>query len=468
MNQIKIISMGAMLIFVISTNSLKPVHAGELTGNVNILRENPPTSKTSRSISENQDSLTLNQCIKIALENNPLIGYKSWEIEEVNAQIKEASSQRWPHLGAVGNYYHYSDTQRLAPPRRPDYPLIFADDVISCNLVMTMPLFTGGRITNQIETTKLILRSAKYSLDYTRQELIFNVTSVYFSILKQQKIIESLDFSRTTLEGHLKRVKELIAAKKATRLDKLRIEVRLANIIQRIEQEENILAVQNRSLANLMGIEEINFNIPPKSDLQLAEPKMGLEENLDQAYTHRADYLAVQKEVAAQATRVKAAKAAFWPSISLYASYGVKKAVGSFIKPPEIDDYEDIGQVGVFLEIPFFDGGKTKSNVQQEKAKLALLKEKLRALKLNIRLDVETVIFNIISTGKRISATEKAIEQANESLRIEMEKYNLGKGSITDIFDAESALLEVQTIYYIALSDYNIYSAQLKFVQGKL
>ena len=79
---------------------------------------------------------------------------------------------------------------------------------------------------------------------------------------------------------------------------------------------------------------------------------------------------------------------------------------------------------------------------------------------------MESAVFNQRSTRKRILVTEKAIEQANESLRIEMEKYNLGKGSITNILDAQSALLDVQTNHYIALADYNISIAQLQLAQG--
>jgi len=43
--------------------------------------------------------------------------------------------------------------------------------------------------------------------------------------------------------------------------------------------------------------------------------------------------------------------------------------------------------------------------------------------------------------------------QAEESPRIEREKYDLGKGSITDVLDAQSALLDSQTNYYRALAD---------------
>jgi len=468
MNKIKIILTGSLMILSILIDPSYPANVSERNSKTNDLQEISSMWQESKAARTTLAPLTLKQCVEIALENSPVIGYKNWKVKEVKAQKDEAASQRWPSFHALASYTHYSDTQRLAPPRRPDYPLIFTDEMLSWNLVMTVPLFTGGRITNEIGASELSQQSAEHSLDFTRQGLIFNVTNVYFSILKQYKIIESLDFSRTTLEGHLKRVKEVIAAKKAAELDKLRIEVRLANIEQKIEQEQNILSIHNRTLANIMGLDVINFSIPPQSDLLFEETEADLEENLNKAFSNRSDYHSALKDLEAQAKRVKAASAAYWPSVSLYASYGAKHAVGSYIQPPGIDGIEDIGQIGLFFELPIFEAGKTKANIEQEKARLAALKETRREMELLIRRDVEAAILNLSSTEKRISSIEKAVEQAGESLRIEMEKYNLGKGSITDIFDAESALLEVQTTYYMALADHNIYRAQLKFVQGIL
>ena len=62
---------------------------------------------------------------------------------------------------------------------------------------------------------------------------------------------------------------------------------------------------------------------------------------------------------------------------------------------------------------------------------------------------------------------QKSIEQAEESLRIEREKYELGKGSITDVLDAQAALLEAQTVYYNALADYNSSVAQWRLAIGE-
>jgi RNA polymerase sigma-70 factor (ECF subfamily) len=63
------------------------------------------------------------------------------------------------------------------------------------------------------------------------------------------KVIESLEFSRKALQEHLTRVQDLIAAQKAAKVDQLRTEVRIADLKQRLAQEHNVVAVQQRVLA---------------------------------------------------------------------------------------------------------------------------------------------------------------------------------------------------------------------------
>jgi outer membrane protein TolC len=118
------------------------------------------------------------------------------------------------------------------------------------------------------------------------------------------------------------------------------------------------------------------------------------------------------------------------------------------------------------VDIPIFEGGRIEARVRQESARLLAARERLRRLELQVQLDVETAVLNIGSSAQRVEATEKAIEQAKESLRIERQKYELGKGSITDVLDAQSALLDSQTNYYRALADYNTALAQYRLATG--
>ena len=106
------------------------------------------------------------------------------------------------------------------------------------------------------------------------------------------------------------------------------------------------------------------------------------------------------------------------------------------------------------------------AKVREEIAALAAAQERLRKLNLQVRQEVETAILDVDSSSERVRATAKAIEQARESLRIETLKYNLGAGVITDVLDAQTALLLTETTYYRVLADFYTALARLKLAVG--
>ena len=118
------------------------------------------------------------------------------------------------------------------------------------------------------------------------------------------------------------------------------------------------------------------------------------------------------------------------------------------------------------MDVPIFEGGRINSRVREQQDRLRAARERFHKLELQIRLDVETAVLNIVSSKDRVLVTRKAIEQGEESLRIERQKYDAGKGAIVDVLDAQGALLESQTNYYQALADYNTALAQLRLATG--
>ena len=331
-----------------------------------------------------------------------------------------------------------------------------------------MPLYTGGRLTSQIKAADLLRQAAEHRLARSRRELVFNVSSVFYSIQAQGKVIASLEFSRKTLEEHLKQVDDLIAASKAAKVDRLRTEVRLADLQQQLVRERNVLAIQGRVLANLLGSPDEGQPVSTAGQLEAeSSSPPALAAGLSDAYRQREDYLAAKASLAAQARAVDAARAGHLPTVSVVGSYGGRSAADTSERPPGTNTSEDVGMVGVAVDIPLFEGGQIGARVRQEQAKLSAARHRLSELKLQIRLDVETAILNARSANERIQATKTAIASADESLRIEREKYDVGKGSITDVLDAQSALLDSQTNYYRAVADYNTALAQVHLAVGE-
>lgn len=411
--------------------------------------------------------LTLDEAIRVAMANNPEVAATVQDVDVARAQRDVAAGEVLPRLHAVGGYNHYLDSQRLIAARENGEPGTFGRDIFAADLAVSMPLFTGGRVTSEIEAADLLQKSAEHRLARTRQELVFNVSSVFYSILSQRKVIESLEFSEKAVREHLKRVADLIAAQRAAKVDLLRTQVRVADLDQQLVRERNALTIQERVFTNLLGLDKARRSVEPEGKLTLAEVAAPqADQALRQALSSRSDYLAARAALEAQAKTVDAARAAQWPTVALEGTYGNRWAADATDRPAGSESADDVGHLGVVVDIPIFEGGKIGANIRREKARLLAAQKRLRRLKLQIQLDVDTAVSTIGSARERVKATETAIAQAKESLRIEREKYDLGKGSITDVLDSQSALLESQTNYYRAMADYNVALAQLKLATG--
>lgn len=433
-----------------------------------------------------QQLFSLDQCIEIARRNNPGLAAGTWDVQSALAQRNVAAAERWPQISSVDSYRSFRQTQRLQPARINAEPGMFSSSILAVDLILRMPIFTGGRIRSEISAAEFQSLAAENRLARTWEELIFNISSAHYTILGQRRLIDSLRFSRDVLAKQRRRVLDMMAADKAAKVDVLRTEVRIADLEQRLVRETTVVEIQKRLLATLMGIIGQNVPVDVQGSLGLRGPVPHLDAALAMAYAERSDYRASRASLDAQAMKLNSARAALWPKVSLEGSYGLRAAAGiddngvaytkrlnqAAQKPlrgpwPNPDSNLPVGQIGVVVDYPLFDGGRISSQINDQQAKLASGQAQLRKLELQIRLDVETALLNVSSAYRRVQATRKAIEQSKESFRIEQEKYDLGKGTITDVLDAQSAMLDAETNYYRALAEYNIAVAQLGLATGE-
>ncbi len=424
--------------------------------------------------------LTLERSIEIALANNPEVAATLWDVSVAGSREDQAKAARWPTVAYEGSYTKYLSSRPLFDLRYNGERRIFSKQISRGDVILKLPLFTGGRIINEIKAAELVHLAEENRLSRTRDELIFNVSSTFYAILSQEKVIDSLKFSLSDMAEQRKKVAAMLEVAKVARVDLLRTEVRLADLLQALEKETNVLDIQKQLLVTLLGLDE-KANLKINGKLTFEKKGFSSEQLVPLALDRRPDYRAARDRVEAQARRVDVARAGHSPNVNLVGSYGYRGTgvVGAFddralpvppVKSPNGQNrgpwYDEDGQVGVVLTLPLFEGGRITAKVKEEWAALAAAQERLRKLNLQVRQEVEIAVLDVRSSSERVKATEKAIEQARESLRIEILKYSLGSGSITDVLDAQAALLQTETNYYRALSDFRTAIARLKLAVG--
>lgn len=408
-------------------------------------------------------NFTLEECLEIALKNNPDLAQFAAGTESARAETSIARSKTRPQLKGEVGFMHSIDDQAMVKPRKVGDRIPYIDDIFSGDLILSAPLYTGNKLQNKVRYAKLQAEAANLAYERGRRELIFNVSNTFYSMLGQKEVINSLLFSQKALDSHYKRVAEFVLAKKAAKVDMLRTEVRLADIEQRLIRETNILNIQRTMLLNLMGIDVADSaDCLLNGELALSAGTSGSELQLEQILKQRNDYQSLRQKVEAQRRILQIARSERQPEVYLRGSYG-NRWTGAVSDGRS----EEAGQIGIIANFPIFEGGQINASIRKEREKLKQLEEMLREQKLKIQLELKVAKLNIESTQARIKVTQKAIEQAKESLRIEKEKYDMGKGVIVDVLDAQTALLESQTNFYRALADFNTATAQLKLASGE-
>lgn len=429
-----------------------------LAGSAGWAGASPPAPQPADAGGTVTGTLSLDQAIKRALAGNPELAATTWDVVGAEEKLAGAEAARWPILSAEAGYQRHLDAQRLMAASYNGEPGVFDDDVFRADVILKIPLYSGGKITSDIEAAELLRLAETKRLARTREELVFNVTSTFHALLGQREVIRAVEESITVMEAHVAKLKALEAMRKAAPVDVMRTEVRLAGLRQALVRETNALAVGKRLLASLLGAPEAGWT--PTGELGAPEsPSDGVDALVALALEKREDYLAARDRLAAQEKKIDSARSGNLPAIALVGAYGGRMTGTS--------ESADVGSVGIGVSLPLFDGGRVDAQVRQERAGLAGARERLRKLELQIRQDVETALLSLDASNRQLAVGKQAVALAEEALRIERLKYEMGRGTALDVLDAQAALLQAQTDVARTMADSNIARAKLTLAMGE-
>ncbi|RPI36613.1 MAG: TolC family protein, partial [Nitrospiraceae bacterium] len=332
------------------------------------------------------------------------------------------------------------------------------DQVYDFGVFFRMPLYRGGRLDRQVHIAEVQQLIAEDIYALNRQELAYNITSVFYKIAQLEKLLEAAEASKKQLGEHRKNVEHFLDAGTVPRVDLLKTEVEFARTQEKVLVIANSIESAYGLLKRLMGLDN-SRKIELVHEATANGPYPLLQESLDKAFAQRPDYLAVLKKQRVREEKVKIAEGKRLPDIFVAGEY-LDKAGDRF-------DFKENWALGLRFSIPIFDGGLIRTEVRQGEKEAEIVRQEERALKLSISQEIKDAYLTIENARQRIEVTERAVETAEETLRIEALKYGTGAGTSTDVLDAETALLSTKTTYYQAVYDNKIAIAALQKAIGE-
>lgn len=425
--------------------------------------ESPKNRRFLRAGEMTKTSYTLSEVIEFALKNNPKIIQSGKDVEIGTYGISEAKANKMPLLdfnGGVTRYRYASPITPISgsPLNGSGFPE-FDSNIYDFGVSFILPLYRGGRLDAGVTIAEIKKSIADDMFRMSRQELIYNLTNVYYKIYQLEKLLEANEASVRQLETHKKNVEFLLQVGTVPKVELLKTEVELAHAKQNAIVVRNGIESLYELLKTLMGIEDINRKISIVHENLPTDKYPAIEEAVNSAFSLRSDYNAILKKRKVAEEKVKLAQGKRLPSVYLIGEY-YERSGDSF-------EFKENWNLALRLSVPIFDGGLIRSEISKERKEMEKVSEEERILRLEIIREIKDAYLNIENAQKRIEVSLKAVETAKENLRIELLKFETGAGTSMDVIDAQTALLRAEADYLQAIYDKNIAIASLRKAIGE-
>ncbi|HTG55333.1 MAG TPA: TolC family protein, partial [Niabella sp.] len=205
--------------------------------------------------------VSLEECIRISLENNINVRNRKLDIQSTEHQVSEARGGLLPAVDINGQYLYYLDVpSQFIPaatfggtPGEYTAATLSVPQTTSANVQVTQKLY-DQRVMVALKAARVARTSSSLQLAMTKEDIVYNVTSTYYNI---QVISDKITLLQSNLESMEKTVKTNEALRKNEIVSSStykRLLINLENLRNQFENEILSQAKNYNMLKYLMNI----------------------------------------------------------------------------------------------------------------------------------------------------------------------------------------------------------------------
>lgn len=423
------------------------------------------------AIAQSPDSLSLDECIQIALENNAGLKIHSHKIDAASNILKSSQVSRYPTVNLNANYSRLSEIPPFsietgAPPPFPE-EIVVSDailDYYSSKASVVQPVFTGFRLSEKIKIDKSRMQISHSEKELSANELITNVEHAFWNICKLKETGLLLLENKKILQEHKDDAELLFREGLITRDALLLIETKIASIRLSILENEDAEEIGKLVLKNYLGLSldcdvELEYELPT-----IGECNVSLDESIDSAIDARPEMRVMKEKIKSLESVIRLAQSGYYPQLYLIGNYYFDRPNQRYM--PAVNRFEDSWALTLSMSMEILNWGKTNARTQESTANHKVAVEELRAVRDLIRLETTRSYYLLNRMSDRSAAARTALEHAQESYRMASERFKEGLISNSDLLEIEGILLEkrVQAVY--VKIDYQLAIADFRRAQG--
>ena len=438
-----------------------------------------------------QRMLTLEECRNLAIQNNKELQISGEKIKMADNEKKAAFTKYFPQLSANGAYmWNQKDINLLdmgalssslssslgGLAQLPmiqhlmsgvnDIQHLDVQNIWVGNVSLVQPVFMGGKIVNYNQITKFAKQLAESMNNLQLQDLIYKTDETYWQVISLVNKKKLADAYVDLLRKMDSDVTAMIYEGVATEADGLSVKVKLNEAEMAQTKVENGLALTRMLLAQICGLSL-------EEDLSLADEKLDnfpvettqASADLNEAFMNRNELRSLDLATKIYKRKERIALAEMLPNLALAANY--------FVTNPNVfngfkNDFAGMFNVGVMVKVPLSGWWEGTYRRNSAKAETRIKTLEWQDAREKIELQVNQSVYKVNEAGKKLIASSRNMENAEENLRRANFGFEEGVIPALNLMEAQTAWVSARSSLIDAQIEVKLTEVYLSKALGKL
>lgn len=444
----------------------------------------------SLSINAQPQTLTLEEAIQLAIENNKDIKISLLNTEKSRAAVREAFGYALPSIDASANFSHFLQKPKMPFPdfgallTNATYSILFDENVIprdeskyvpvetklqsfalnnayTASLTLTQVLFSSA-VFEGIGATKTYYELSKAELNNTVSKTVLSVQKAFYGVLLAKAVLDITNSSFTNAQENFNNVKTLYGEGMVSEFDMLQAEVQVENIRPVLLSIENLLLTAKDGLKIVLGInqtEEVDVSGEIKLDsIDISNEDELIQEALVSNFNIKS--LELKKQVDEAFIQLDVSE--YWPTLAAFGNYTYAGSSDAW----NFQNYS-YSTVGLSLSFNLWQGNRTKNAVEQSTITFKQTEEQLLQLKDFTTLEVKSKVQELRRVKSLIEVQERTVNLAQRAYNISKIRYQEGAGSQLELQNADQDLRQARLNRVQAIHSYLVTKYELDQLLGR-
>lgn len=425
-----------------------------------------------------QKKWSLEECVNYAVENNLQVIQNQYSKKSQDNSLQIAKREYLPSVsGNINNNATFGQGRDIfGNSNRNDN---FSN---SANVGADILVFNNGRLEKNIRKTEYDVQASQFDLERVKNDISLQIAQQYLSVLLNREITKISESALENADKLYKRAKITTEVGTTPKTVLAEAEAALAREKQNVKTAEINTSRSLFSLAMLLQLSDYkNFDIQdvPLNSV-LDAPLYSAENIVNQAYENQPQIKAAETRIKSAEAQTEITKTAFWPTVTANAGIGtsyfnslVTNYAGVDINGNPIKEsgffkqYKDnFGQqLGLSANIPIFNKGITRLNVEKSKINEEIAKTTLQQQKQEVLQNVQKAQFDAESNYEAYLAAMEAEKSSRLALDFAEKSYEAGRTTIYDLnvarnnyANAQGSVAQAKYNYLFSMKLLNFYA----------